>query len=396
MKLVLVFVLSILTLFAQAQDRLITLLQPTANAYSVATTHQLKVVDRIAPFAYYETAVGANKVAVMAAMRADNRVVWVEDDDVLESPENQSGGKGSTVGVINDRSTLYQFNTSLLSRISFDPTRAQAAGRSVRIALIDTGLARRSYALWHRVVAQANFVEPGASAYDQPRGTDSNGNSFPDEGVGHGTFIAGIIDQVAPQCPLVIIRAADSDGVATAWRVVKGLAFAVNQGCEVANLSLGTDGTVPALNDTLEWAEARGLLVVGAAGNTNSDRALQPSRNSKVVCVTGVDHNDRKALFANYESSVDTCAPATGIKSAWIDGTTVVWQGTSFAAPWVAGGIADSLRRRPKAFPADLARIAGRAGTGINAINPNYNGKLGVRLNLARLDASIQNLPIRP
>jgi len=381
-----------------SQDRLIVLLQENANAYSVASTHQLKVLDRTAgaPFAYYETRVGANKQTVVAAMQADARVVWVEDDAKLESPENQSGGKGSTVGVINDRSTLQSLNVGMLNRISFSPSRASQAGRSVRIAILDTGLARRSYALWHRVVASANFVEAGYSAYDQPKGTDSNLNGLYDEGVGHGTFVTGIVDQIAPLCSLVIVRVADSDGVSTAWRIVKGIAFSVVNGCEVANISLGSNQGIPALSDTLEWAALRGLLVVSPAGNQNVDRCQYPGRISSVVCVTGVDPNDRKASFANYEGHVATSAPATGIKSAWIDGTAVVWQGTSFASPMVAAGIADSLRRRAKAFPADLQRIASRAGDGINAINVAYEGELGVRLNLTKLDTSISRLRARP
>lgn len=383
---------------SMAQDRLIVRLQDAVNAYSVAASHHVQVLDRTldGPFAYYLTPIGSVKATVVAQLRADSRVVWVEDDAALDSPENQSGGKGSTVAVVNDRNTLYGFNAGMLTKISFSTVRATTPGRPVRIAVLDTGLARRSFNLWSRVVASANYVEAGASAYDQPKGTDSNQNGTPDEGVGHGTFVTGLIDQVAPLCPLVVVRVADSDGRATAWRIVKGLAFAVAKGCEVANVSLGSDVGVPALTDTIEWAEARGLLVVAAAGNANLDRVYYPGRISKVTCVSGVDHLDRKASFANYEGKVDTSAPATGLKSAWIDGTSVIWSGTSFAAPLVAGGIADCLRRRPKAFVTDLQSVASKAGDGINAINPAYNQELGVRLNLLKLDTSIMRLRVRP
>lgn len=385
-------------LMANAQDKLIVRVKDPAFAYPVAGTHGLTVLDRTvgAPFVYYRTPVGSVKATVVASLMADTRVMWVEDDDTVESAENQSGGKGSTVAAVNDRTTLYAFNGSMLSKISFVPERAQAPGRTVKIAILDTGLARRSFALWHRVVNSANFVEAGASAYDQPKGTDSNGNSVPDEGVGHGTFVAGLVDQVAPLCPLVIVRVADSDGVATAWRLTKGIAYAVTSGCEVANISLGAPRNVVALHDVCEWAMGQGLLIVGAAGNDNDNRAHDPARSSSVVCVSGVDANDRKASFANWESSVASSAPATGIKSAWVDGTTVIWQGTSFASPLVAGGIADSLRRRARAFPIDLQRVASRAGDGINALNPNYDHKLGVRLNLTKLDNSIKVLRNRP
>lgn len=383
---------------AAAQDFLIVRVTDPALAYPIAGAHNLTVVDRTvgAPFVYYRTAVGSIKANVVAELQGDNRVVWVEDDDRLESAENQSGGKGSTVAVVNDRTTLYSFNSTMLSKISFDPNRAFIAGRTVKIAILDTGLARKSFALWKRVSNSANYVEAGASAYDQPKGTDTNGNSVPDEGVGHGTFVAGLVDQVAPLCPLVIVRVADSDGVSTAWRIIKGIAFSVTSGAEVANVSLGANHKVNALSDVCDWANSQGLLIVAAAGNDNTAKSHEPAGIRGNVCVTGVDANDRKASFANWESGVSTCAPATGIKSAWIDGTSVIWQGTSFSTPLVAAGIADSLRRRARAFPSDLQRAASRAGDGINAINPDYNGKLGVRLNLTKLDNNIKTLKNRP
>lgn len=392
------FLLCCLAGFSRAQDFFIVNLTDAAHTYPVAASYNLTVVDRTigAPFAYYRSPIGSNHDAIIIALRADARVIWAEDDSQVESPENQSGGKGSTVAVVNDRDTLYGFNSGALNKISFNPARANLPGRTVKIAILDTGLARRSYAIWRRVVRGANFVESGHSAYDDYKQSDTNGNNILDEGVGHGTFVAGIIDQVAPLCPLVIVRVADSDGVSSAWKLTKGIAFAVTEGCEVANISLGSPTQIAALGDVCEWAASRGLTIVGAAGNLNEQGAFSPSRASSNVCVTGVDHLDKKASFANWDSSVETCAPSTGIRSAWVDGTTVVWQGTSFAAPFAAGGIADSLRRRGKAFVGDVVRVSGRAGDGINAINPNYQGKLGVRLNLTKLDNSIKNLPLRP
>ncbi|MEQ1822571.1 MAG: S8 family serine peptidase [Fimbriimonadaceae bacterium] len=383
---------------ANAQDYFIVNLANPAQTYTVAASHNLTVVDRTigAPFAYFRSPVGSNHDVVLNALKADTRVVWAEDDSSIESPENQSGGKGSTVAVVNDRNTLYGLNSGALNKISFDPVRAALPGRAVKIAILDTGLARRSFSIWRRVVKGANFVEPGHSAYDDYNQTDSNGNNIVDEGVGHGTFVAGIIDQVAPQCPLVIVRIADSDGVSSAWKLIKGIVLATTEGCEVANVSLGSPVHIAALSDVCEWAQLRGLTIVGAAGNLNVQGAFWPSRISDNVCVSGVDAIDKKAAFANWDSGISTSAPSTGIKSAWVDGTTVVWQGTSFAAPFVTGAIGDSLRRRGRAYPSDVARVSGKAGDGINAINPSYRGKLGVRLNLTKLDNSLKNLPVRP
>src|SRR5690349_21355273 len=107
MKYLAVSVLIAAAAWTQAQDRLIVRLQDNANAYSVANAHNVTYVDRTldGPFAYYQTKVGSVKATVVADLLTDPRVIWVEDDQTLESPENQSGGKGSTVSVVNDRNT---------------------------------------------------------------------------------------------------------------------------------------------------------------------------------------------------------------------------------------------------------------------------------------------------
>lgn len=392
------FVLSILIIvgsaaWAHAQGRLIVRLKPGIAAGTIAQRHGVTLLDDTAPapFALYGLRPGQNEDALQLQMSGDPDLMWVEDDNRVSMPEHTGASKGSTIAAISDRNALYSQNTGVLSQIRFWPHRALASGRTVRLAVLDTGLSPQQPRLWDRVVASLNCIEPGQAAWDIARLTDSNNNGVPDEGLGHGTMVTGIVDQVAPRVELIIVRVADSDGIGNAWALVKGLAFAVVNGAEVANISLGSSENIKALNDVLDWTEEQNLLVVAPIGNNGRKMALEPSDNSKVVCVVGLDPVNRKASFSNWDSDADVCAPATGIKSTWHDGTMGVWSGTSFAAPFVSGAVADSLRKSRRLPPRNIRQILKRYGDNVDPYNhSDHRGKIGKKLNVAKLEVYIR------
>ncbi|HZH98200.1 MAG TPA: S8 family serine peptidase [Fimbriimonadaceae bacterium] len=394
-------VLGVMTLAtaSSAQDRLICRFATTATPEAIAARHNLTLADKTAggPFALFITRAGTDRITIQNQMRTDPQVVWVEDDDLLVMPEHHGASKGSSVAAVGDRYALYSRNTGVLSQIGWNKTVGTAPGRSVRIAILDTGLSPRYLPLYRKTVAWINAVEPGQAMYDIPKGVDSNANGIPDEGAGHGTMVAGIIDQIAPQVSFVIARVADSDGLSNAWALTKGLVFAVRSGAEVANVSLGAIERIPAISDVLDWtSQENNLLVVSAIGNNAQRMVLFPAEYSKVVCVAGLDANSRKAPFSNWRNRTISSAPATGIQSYWWDGGFGVWSGTSFASPMVAAAAAEALRRRGTGMPAaEMKRIIGLAGDNINNLNPSYSGELGTRLNLSRLlQMTIKGAPL--
>lgn len=379
--------------------QLVAQLAPGTNASAVSRVAMLPLKDVTigGPFALYNVPPSEPVHMAMARLAAVPGVLWVEDDMTVDNPEGRSGSRGSTIGVIGDRNALYTRNTGLLNQIGFSRTLAISVGRNVRIAILDTGLSPLQTALWSRVSSSANYVEVGARAYDLPMNANTNGNAYVDEGYGHGTFVAGLVDQVAPRCPLVIARVADSDGVSSSWRITKGIVLATLSGCEVANISLGSLTRIPALSHIVDWAEnEKGLLIVAPAGNDRTRTVNFPAAYGKAVAVAGVDSANKKAIFSNWDGSVIGSAPATGLFSSWPDGTMGTWSGTSFASPLVAGSIADALRRRGKAFPGDLQRAVNTSGMNLDSLNPSYAGKLGTLLRVTSLDAAIRSLPIRP
>jgi len=384
---------------ASAQVELIVRHVPGTTAKGLAKKYGLRLLDFTpnAPFGLMQAPNEDYAEEVEERMLLDPLVVWVEDDEEVSSPEGTSQRaskpqKGSTLPAVGDRKALYSYNNNALRQVYFSRNLAFYPGREVRIAILDTGLSPGQPALWANVVGTMNAIEPGTLPYDVPRNQDSNGNGVVDEAVGHGTMVTSIVDQVAPLTKLLIGRVADSDGNASAWTILKGLAFAVANGAEVANVSLGSLQPILALEDVVSWCEEKGMLVVAAAGNNGIEAVTEPAEYDFVLSVTAVTPENLKASFANYDDDIDVAAPGTGFAGQFWDGETAIWSGTSFATPIVAGGIADALRRVNRTTPSVLRRAIRDTRTSLDALNPEYAGELGGLLHLNRLENRLRNL----
>ncbi|MGI8924495.1 MAG: S8 family peptidase [Fimbriimonadales bacterium] len=372
-------------------------LAPGADPKEIAAAFDLTLIDVTpqAPFAYFGVPQGQDPEEVEAAMELHPSVVWAEEDEDLEMPEHSGAGKATTIGAVGDPNAFYELNAAFLAQINWIPNGSAFAMREVRVAVLDTGLSPRQPFLWESVVASANMVESNLHAFDLPRGVDTNGNGFFDEAAGHGTMVSGIIAQMAPHSKLIVVRVADSDGYTTAWRLIKGIAFAVTSGAEVANVSLGSLESINAMSDFLDWTETRGILIVGAAGNNGLPSAFFPASYSEMLSVSAIDPQNLKAPFSNWDSSVDMAAPGTGIKSFYWDGNMAIWSGTSFSSPMAAATLAIGLEYvRRGILPEILRDLLISTGDDIDPLNdPEYSGKIGQRINVRRFVIAMRVLP---
>lgn len=374
--------------------RFICRLTDGADVERIARSYRLALIDRApnAPFVLFQTKFAGDYHLVQDLMRLDPEVVWVEDDAVIETPEGQAA-KGGTIAAVGGIDGLYDMNDGFLDQINWNEGLANAEGRQVTVAVLDTGLSPHQAELWTRVIASVNYVEKGGPAHDLPYGTDSNANGYPDEGAGHGTMVAGMLSILAPKVDLAIARIADSDGHSSAWLVVKGLAFAVNSGAEVANISLGSIPQIIALSDTMNWCEEKNLLVVAPVGNDDADRARYPARITKVAAIAGLLPDDTKAPFSNWDGLTNSCAPSTGLIGPWWDDEYyAIWSGTSFASPMAAAGIANALRRTTPKDAGDLEDALQASGKNIDHLNSPYADQLGTKLDFVNLDVAIRSL----
>ena len=280
----------------------------------------------------------------------------------------------------------------------------RATGAGVVVAVLDTGIDAAHPLLVDSVTPGGfNFIDDSDVTLDVGDGLDNDGDQVIDESVGHGTFVAGLIHFVAPGAQLLPVVVLDSDGRGDSWLFAKGLFYAIDQGVEVINLSLGTTYNSDAVGDALDEAKHLGIVVVAAGGNQNAGEEFEefPAARSNGLGVAAVDDQDVKADFSNYNSRFFISAPgANGIIGALplaLDDYGD-WSGTSFATAF-ASGTAALIRAQhpdwplPSMVPEDIVEeikkvIADSAVDIYNPLNkPPQNQEFVGQLGVGRLDA---------
>ncbi|HEX7242441.1 MAG TPA: S8 family peptidase [Longimicrobiaceae bacterium] len=175
---------------------------------------------------------------------------------------------------------------------------------------------------------------------------------------GHGTHVAGTIGSsdygVAKGVNLVAVRVLPCSGPGPSSNVIAGIDWVrYNHATPaVANLSLG-GGALQAMDDAIQNLVSSGVTVVVAAGNASDNACYySPARAPAALTVGATNRYDQQASFSNYGSCVDLYAPGEGITSTWLSSGTNTINGTSMAAPHVAGAAAMYLQKNPSASPA--------------------------------------------
>jgi subtilisin family serine protease len=188
---------------------------------------------------------------------------------------------------------------------------------------------------------------------------------------GHGTHVAGTVGGarygVAKEVKLVGIRVLNCEGSGRYSQIIAGVDWVTANAVKpaVANMSLGGT-TSTALDDAVRRSIASGVTYAVAAGNDNVDACTKsPARTPQAITVGATDSADARASFSNYGSCVDIFAPGVRIVSAGTSGDTVAatMNGTSMAAPHVAGAAAVVLAATPSATPAQVRDALVGGGT---------------------------------
>ena len=189
----------------------------------------------------------------------------------------------------------------------------------------------------------------------------ANNDSDPTDDNGHGTHVSGIIAAedndtgvvgVAPGASIMAVKVLSSNGSGSYSGVVEGIDYAVDNGANVINMSFGAVSAVSVLKDlqdAIHDAESAGVTVVAATGNYSSNSAFIPSMFENVISVGSVaetatannpteNFNTRLSYFSNW-GKVNVVAPGSLINSTISNGSYsgAAWDGTSMAAPHVAG-----------------------------------------------------------
>jgi membrane-anchored mycosin MYCP len=222
-------------------------------------------------------------------------------------------------------------------------------GKGATIAVIDTGIARAPVEFSGAVAGGADFSGVGAGDGRTPVGAvDANHGSWvaslaAARGTGPGTGMVG----VAPEAQLLSLSIGfgASASVPFADQVADAMRWAVDHGADVINLSFTTNTLdwPASWDDAFLYAMEKDVVVVVAAGNrgTGTDRVGAPATIPGVLTVGGVDRAGRASVEASTQGiTIGISAPSEQLLGVSADGQLVVWNGTSGAAPIVAGIVA--------------------------------------------------------
>lgn len=234
-------------------------------------------------------------------------------------------------------------------------------GRGIKVAIVDTGIDPNHPDFAGRIVHIKDFTGEGD--------VDKNG---------HGTHVAGIVGAsgaasqgkyrgVAPECSFYIAKVLRGNGSGTMSDVMSGVEWAVEQGAQVVNLSLGSDGAcdgTDALSVLCDAAVARGVVLCVAAGNAGPGASTvgSPGCARTVITVGATTKSDQVASFSSRGPTSDgrikpdVCFPGVNIVACRASGTAMGTpldayytsaSGTSMATPHATGACALLLQAKP-------------------------------------------------
>ena len=288
---------------------------------------------------------------VLAELRADPAVAYAEP-----SYRVQVVNDGSVTAVsVNDPMTAGQYS---LDRMRVRDAWGIETGASGLVAVLDTGVQGNHPDLSGRVLPGYDFVNDDSNAADDN---------------GHGTWVAGIIAAnvndgygvagISWSDSILPVKIMDANGTGNSSDLVAGIRWAADRGATVINMSVGGFPYSQAVQDAVNYAWNKGVVLVGAAGNNNREESFYPASLANVVSVSATQSNDEFSHWSSYGPAVDVSAPGSAVQTTnciasicphpeW--GSHTYISGTSFATPNVAGVVALIRARYPTYTPAQV------------------------------------------
>lgn len=218
-------------------------------------------------------------------------------------------------------------------------------GKGIKVSVIDSGIDSLHQDL--QVAGGWNFVDDSI---------------YYGDGMGHGTHVAGIIAAkrngfgvvgVAPDADLYSLLVCTILGCTTE-AIINSVQWSLDHDVDIINLSLGGTQRSAAMEDVMDIAYARGILIIAAAGNQGrgDDSVLYPAKFDSVVAVSAVDEENKIASFSSRGPDVELAAPGVAVYSTLMipffdDHYYGYASGTSMASPHIAGLAALVIEANP-------------------------------------------------
>ncbi|MDP3953910.1 MAG: S8 family peptidase [bacterium] len=254
-----------------------------------------------------------------------------------------------------------------VDRIDADLVWGTNTGQGVKVAIIDSGIDLDHPDL--NVVGGYNAINSWKSYNDDYR---------------HGTHVAGIVAALdneigvigtAPKVELYAIKVLNRRGIGFASDIIDGLQWSIDNGMQVANMSIGSSGSSQSYHDAIIKAYEAGITIIAAAGNNGETDGsiVWPARWPETIAVSATNKSDGLAYFSSYGPEIDLAAPGQDINSTWNDGYYHLGSGTSMATPHVTG-VAALVIASGKASTPDEVRVVLKATAEDIGLEAIYQG----------------------
>lgn len=250
-------------------------------------------------------------------------------DTAVKTSETEE--KSETTDLAKDTSVL---NENMVDSALNNETEADDSDvelQEVIVAIIDTGIDITHPDLEEYVTDGYNFISEDEVVYDETLGMEQ----------AHGTHVAGIIAQTAPNVKIMPLKCFEN-GKAYTSDLIDAIRYAEENGASIVNCSWGSVDNNSALREAMEQSN---LFFVCAAGNnrTNVDETpIYPASfgldNS--ISVTALNQDNGFCYFSNYGTSIDIAAHGRDVESCFPGGRRGTMNGTSMAAGFVSGAAA--------------------------------------------------------
>jgi len=226
----------------------------------------------------------------------------------------------------------------------------------ITIAVLDTGVNLDHKELTGKLVKPADFVNLAGLDTKDFIGDVLDYDDVPEDEVGHGTHVSGIIaskgiemdEGICPGCKIMPVRVLatmkNGDKIVGAGiidNINTGIKYAVDHGADIINMSLGirhAGGGLPH-EDVVNYALSKNVTIVAASGNDGTEEKYYPGALPGVIAVGAVDGSGMVAPFTSYGANITVVGPGLHIYSSYTHNTYAYATGTSQASPFVCGAI---------------------------------------------------------
>ncbi len=321
----------------------------------------LQVQGSEEPLRLYEFEVGSDIEALSEEINGQADVVYAEPlypVQIFQTP--------------NDTGYAYQdyLKESSLKFLDYIPE-----NEGVVVAVLDTGVDRYhedlSLNMWQNIADPINGLDDDGNGFvDDLNGYNFCGYTYetpdndPMDQHSHGTHLSGLISAeqnnsigiagINSKTKIMAVKFLDERGYGNQLDAAMAIRYAVDNGADIINCSWGFYRKNTVLEDAMAYAESKGVIVIAAMGNTNTNLKEYPAAFSSVWAIGASSDSEERAHFSSIGEHIDFSVPGQDIYSL-INGNSYGFKsGTSQSSAIMTGIVAKLLSNNPEATKSEL------------------------------------------